>query len=747
MTGKKKGRTPRSSASASASPSFSAATLPTSTEQANTAVTSLNQLIDQGSANAADTAIPPDGFAHEAAQGSVTGQVEPKTEDSDSALVEPGHASIQTGDDAADDAQRRKQVSDDPAFGIRISPTPTPPPLDADILARPKAAKPAKRAEQQEVEDEAAPAPEKRPARARGANGKKLVDGPDEYEDEEVVEAPFEEPEDDGITRCVCGDDSELEPAAHRHLRESDQLQPTDEELSSGLMIECDTCKCWQHGPCVGLYNEAECPDRYFCEQCKPTWHGMGGVLKKTYRKQTVPAREPSAPAAQRNNKPRESADASMIQAYIESRIPASAGSLVNDKIEHDAVEEGSRSPSPPTSRAKAKDPPKKRNTMNSRDAAYDRAIALSLMEATNPAMTSLPAPVAGKGKMSKLKTSRATAEPETAPGGGDEQDEGLDEARDSKRRKLSHDPRNHEGDEDQAEGAHKADDDLEDAIDALENDTAIDSAAPVAAAPTPARGKHPNQYTYRPKNGAPTAKARASPVKRIKDVGGAHNGEGSRGNFGSGSSHRRDAVSEGGWGMPDHLKHLIHLLPSPQPRPLIVAAPIGSSLSSNGQDQMLYSTPTRVKFPHKRMTLPEMKKRARHMLDYLSKVQLDMSEKDKRNEVLRQSAEAVLAVQKEEADAERAALAAQDQEVEQDGDEAMLDAANDDVGLSAGRTRRKGAGQLAAATAQAEAEALAERQQQEKSKVETVAMIDALVKETYAFQEKYFGQTVAAAD
>jgi hypothetical protein len=30
-----------------------------------------------------------------------------------------------------------------------------------------------------------------------------------------------------------------------------------DDELSDSLMIQCDTCKCWQHGQCVGLWNEA----------------------------------------------------------------------------------------------------------------------------------------------------------------------------------------------------------------------------------------------------------------------------------------------------------------------------------------------------------------------------------------------------------------------------------------------------------------------------------------------------------
>jgi hypothetical protein len=88
-----------------------------------------------------------------------------------------------------------------------------------------------------------------------------------------------------------------------------------DEEMASGLMIQCDTCKCWQHGACVGLWDEKvrrpacslpqsrtrerddaapvalcfvthrtltppslqECPNRYFCELCKPSLHGPGG--------------------------------------------------------------------------------------------------------------------------------------------------------------------------------------------------------------------------------------------------------------------------------------------------------------------------------------------------------------------------------------------------------------------------------------------------------------------------------------
>ena len=83
----------------------------------------------------------------------------------------------------------------------------------------------------------------------------------DEPEDmEAVVDAPpppspthmdGTESGDEGVTRCVCGS--------------------TDENL--GLMIQCETCKCWQHCACMGMHTEEDCPDVYFCEQCRPENH------------------------------------------------------------------------------------------------------------------------------------------------------------------------------------------------------------------------------------------------------------------------------------------------------------------------------------------------------------------------------------------------------------------------------------------------------------------------------------------
>ncbi|KAK4054139.1 Histone deacetylase complex subunit [Microbotryomycetes sp. JL201] len=686
MTGKKKGRTPRSSASASASPSFASATLPQS---------------------AALLAAPPINFGQMKPASSDQAQVLPLEESADPSTgaivpkVEDGVAKASTATDAVHDVT----MMDEP----ELVPEPSAddekvPPLADERPPRETASMDADLEQDQEA---SSAAPEKRPARARGANGKNLADGPDEYEDEELQELPAEEIEDDGITRCVCGDDNE--------------------ELSSGLMIECDTCKCWQHGPCVGLFLESECPDRYFCEQCKPSWHGVGGVLRKTFRKSSA-AREASAPPVPRNNKPRESADSAMIQAYLESRL---------DTGDQAHPQSGSRSPSPVPARAKAKEPVKKRNTMNSRDAAYDRAIALSLMEANKA--------VATTGAKSKQKMGDDLADSD----GEDRDENGLPEARHPKRRKFTHEqPVKEDGVGQEADTEAGESDRREDEAIVEGHENAEASAPPVPTGPV--RGKHPNQYTYRPKTAGPGAKARASPVKRSKDAGNGESGGGGNGGraVGGGGSGRRDGASEGGWGMPDHLKYLAHLLPTPQPRPLVIPGPAQSSMSSNGQDVMAYSTPTRVKFPHKRMTLPEMKKRVRHVLDHLSRVRVEMSERDERNEVLNQSAQAVLAAQKQEAEREAATAAAKEAarvagHERMDGVEAG-DAAEEtdvEIGLSAGRTTRKGAGQLASVVAQAESQAVAVQQIQDKEKAETFAMMDALVRDVQAFQEKYFGQ------
>lgn len=44
-------------------------------------------------------------------------------------------------------------------------------------------------------------------------------------------------------------------------------------EDGGGLFIQCDDCKVWQHGGCVGIMEEAMSPEEYFCEQCRNDLH------------------------------------------------------------------------------------------------------------------------------------------------------------------------------------------------------------------------------------------------------------------------------------------------------------------------------------------------------------------------------------------------------------------------------------------------------------------------------------------
>lgn len=44
-------------------------------------------------------------------------------------------------------------------------------------------------------------------------------------------------------------------------------------EDAGGLFIQCDVCKVWQHGGCVGIMEESKSPEEYFCEQCRKDLH------------------------------------------------------------------------------------------------------------------------------------------------------------------------------------------------------------------------------------------------------------------------------------------------------------------------------------------------------------------------------------------------------------------------------------------------------------------------------------------
>lgn len=90
--------------------------------------------------------------------------------------------------------------------------------------------------------------------------------------------------EEDEAVRCVCGNDEYQGPPpfeedskhASKHALDIDPFFAADvTDDTAGLFVQCDICKVWQHGGCVGIMTEESSPDEYFCEQCRQDLHKL----------------------------------------------------------------------------------------------------------------------------------------------------------------------------------------------------------------------------------------------------------------------------------------------------------------------------------------------------------------------------------------------------------------------------------------------------------------------------------------
>ncbi|KAG8906706.1 Plasma membrane sulfite pump involved in sulfite metabolism [Tulasnella sp. 403] len=445
-----------------------------------------------------------------------------------------------------------------------------------------------------------------------------------DYEEEEPLVLPpasaeaAQDSEDDSITRCVCGSE--------------------DGELG-GMMIQCETCKVWQHGICVGFHSEEDCPETYYCERCRPDQHE---TLLKSLKK-SMGGHQRSASS---NVMPPPSHDAPQTQKLTASNMYPS-----NNTAASTSLSQSSRSPSPPTTTMKSA-MPKRRNTFNSREAAIEEALE--------------------RGDVDALKKMTAGEDDEAAPAPGKRKRKrsggttaaNADDAGSVKRKRSSPTPASvtsekpnmfdvdlpgKEGNDGTASttGSTKAESaaarrggkrkkEKEPSMD-------IDDSASLAPLSQSANSKkHANQYTYR---GKPQTSSANSPVKTgannraagsaVPDypTPSAQSTSSRKGgnNAGQSASKANQAVFastsphqplHNSWNLPDHLSHLSDLLPAPVQGPIDVP---------NGHDEIIQERGAKVKWPQKRTTLGEMRRRVRAMLDYCTKAQADVSERAKR--------------------------------------------------------------------------------------------------------------------
>lgn len=85
-----------------------------------------------------------------------------------------------------------------------------------------------------------------------------------------------EEEGENDVTRCVCGREVYPgSPFAKERAKERSVSKGRDSTLGPDcVFIQCDQCKVWQHGPCVGMPDDSDADSvEYFCDQCRPELH------------------------------------------------------------------------------------------------------------------------------------------------------------------------------------------------------------------------------------------------------------------------------------------------------------------------------------------------------------------------------------------------------------------------------------------------------------------------------------------
>ncbi|KAJ5573941.1 Zinc finger PHD-type [Penicillium hispanicum] len=202
-----------------------------------------------------------------------------------------------------------------------------------------------------------------------------------------------EDPEDDEeeeITRCLCGQQeypglppSRREAVGRGAVKPESGHPPTDssdlvsDDIGS-MFIQCDSCKVWQHGGCVGIMDEETSPDEYFCEECRKDLHRIRGESNGQRSSTYLPIAPASSPA------------------------PSSRAS---------SRDTSRRSGDPKSRNSEGASNPKRRSTMNSRDAAYhEEELIRRAIEESKEDTKSIPDDTAtrrGKRSRSESETNR----------------------------------------------------------------------------------------------------------------------------------------------------------------------------------------------------------------------------------------------------------------------------------------------------------------------------------------------------
>ncbi|RPD57487.1 hypothetical protein L227DRAFT_594636 [Lentinus tigrinus ALCF2SS1-6] len=419
--------------------------------------------------------------------------------------------------------------------------------------------------------------------------------------------------EEGGITRCICQKYGTCRRVDHPRTCEEDPDQ-------AEFMVQCEICKAWQHGQCMHYDALESVPVLYYCEECRPElWaHVVRDWASKHTRHSSSHSHPPPTPT------------------------------LVH-------APRNSRSHSPAISKTT-----KRRNTMNSRDAAYDEEKYQALIEASKadygakadydlPPRTPISA-VSAQGGLNGHADQENDPEPPANP---------------KKKRKRT---------EDDAASVKRT------------RSASVTSDRPppsvLARDVTPLNvpkgppGPPSTASTVRATNTRKRTGGRKSQAQDVASVDGDEvpsaattrkSNNRAKANNAAEHSNRRTQAHAGGsggsaaasrayhqshayavsqqslftsWNLPDYLAHLDSMLPTDVPRPLEVR---GSVLDGNSRESQERTTErgVKVKWPSKRMSVGDMNKRVRSLVEWVGREQAAAMERTRRKEALEKAVHA----------------------------------------------------------------------------------------------------------
>ncbi|EKM80997.1 hypothetical protein AGABI1DRAFT_127043 [Agaricus bisporus var. burnettii JB137-S8] len=418
--------------------------------------------------------------------------------------------------------------------------------------------------------------------------------------DDKTSDPPEEEEQ--GITRCVCGSNG-------------------DDEADAGeFMVQCETCKVWQHGLCMGYESEDQVHDAdYYCELCRPELHAE--LLKKLAKK----ARQSSAVSH-----------------------PVAASRL-------------SRSHSP----THLKQPSKRRNTMNSRDAAFDESLK-EIIEASAAEAAAAQENPTGDHPPPNISKLEPEDEPEVGSNNKRKRKRIEDDAPSKKRTRsasTASDPNSSSIPRpptsppkpvpatNTTKPGGRAKRTARKTVPAPETSAPLDgdeTTQPATATTTKRHGGNTRSKATGTAKRPPILQSNSHGNNNMSHEQGSRRGPSHNTNNQGGSTlestraYRNShayAVSQQplftSWGLPDYLAHLEEMLPTNTPQPLEIHSGVGSTGAGRESMERTMERGVKVKWPSKRTSVGDMNKRVRALVEWVGREQANALDRERRKNSL----------------------------------------------------------------------------------------------------------------